>query len=273
MIGKGVFMPSLSVLKEDLKDSVSSQIFEDIQIYKEKMSFENDHRMRLHFQRVSGVLPSSINRIIYDKKLPLPQTIYNIYSTIHETKKYEDLFEKIPKDVAEFLKRSLLKSSLGEERCEKTEKYVLDNQIAMRIYNDCAGFGTSLKEIKRQYGEYGIAEANKLKEMKVLEIKESGHVSWGKIRITATPTTIKRQLLFNTEAYYRPLKSMFPNENIIFTRIENVSQDAYVRIIKEYKKAYENINDIINLDAQASVEQRMDVKVFLGGIVDKVNGL
>lgn len=264
-------MRSLALTDDVLKKSVKDHFLEEMYSYKSRMGFKSDWQMIEHLEKKSEVSKPTIHRAMTDSKtFPTPQTFYNLYASMYETNKYEDVISKVPKEVAEYFKRYLLKSSCGEVHDSSAEEYILRDQLALRIYNECAGTGSTVEKIQQKFGDFGITEMNKLKNMNVLKI-EKNLVRWGRIRINATPSNVQRQLIFNIEKYYRPFHSNRKFENFLFSRIENTSPETYRLILIEMAEMWESVSKKLENESLTKRESELTVKFCFGGILDKVS--
>jgi hypothetical protein len=95
---------SLIVLNDDiLRKSVKDHLISEMYNYKDRMGFKNDWQMFTHLEKKSEVSRPTIRRVLLDHKtIATPQTFYNLYSSMYETNKYEDLISRVPQEVAEY---------------------------------------------------------------------------------------------------------------------------------------------------------------------------
>jgi hypothetical protein len=264
-------MGNLAIAENILKKTVKDHLLDEMSIFKNKMGFKNDWQLITYLEKKSDVPKSSIHRVLTDKKtIPTPQTFYNLYSSLYETNKYEEVISKVPKDVAEYFTKYLLKSSCSEVHDISVEEYILKDQLALRIYNECAGTGSTLEKIQLKFGEFGINEMHKLKNMNVLKI-ENGSIRMGKVRISSTPSNIQRRLLFNLEKYYRPFQATRKDENFLFSRIENTSPATYKEIVNDIQELWNKVSERLEREAKTKNDSELTVKFCFGGLLDKVS--
>jgi len=264
-------MGSLALSDDILKKSVKDHLLDEMSSYKSRMGFKSEWQMIAHLEKKSKISKPTIHRAMNDDKtFPTPQTLYNLYTSMYETTKYEEIVSKVPEEVAEYFKRYLLKSSCGEVYDSSIEEYLLRDQLALRIYNECAGAGSTIEKIQQKFGEFGINEMNKLKNMNVLKI-EKNIVKLGKVRINATPSNVQKQLLFNIEKYYRPFHSNRKFENFLYSRIENTSPETYREILIDVTKLWESVSRKLENESLTKRDSELTVKFCFGGIFDKIS--
>lgn len=265
-------MANLKLQESELKKNVRDHLVDELCAIKGKMGFENDWQLIQHLVRESSVPKSSIHRILKkDNSNPTPETTYNLYATIYNTRKYEDLITKVPNEVADYFKKYLLRNSTSEERSEEVEDYILKNQLALRIYNESAGTGTTVDAIQKKYGEFGLNETHKLKRMKVVLIDDKGGVRLGKIRISSTPSNVQKRMIFNVDNYFRPFATAKKYENTMFNRIENTSPTTYRKIIDEYESLWLKVGEMLEKESLEKNDSELTIKFVLGGFLDKIS--
>jgi hypothetical protein len=254
-----------------LKKTVAQHLASELNLFKEKMGFDSNNQVREYFQKNANIGGTTIQRIVTNQIIaPTPQTAFNIYSTIHKTRNFDELLSKLPSEVALFLSNGLLRGTANGEHCPKTEDYVLENQVALRIYNDCTGFGCELKDIKHNYGEMGLNEVHKLCQMRVLKITRENKVILGEVRLSANPMPLKKRIVFNINNYYRPHKAHDNDENLIASMVEDISPGAYIKIRNEYYTFLKSARAIMIKDEKENPQNKLTTKICLGAFLDKI---
>lgn len=263
-------MKEALILKE-YQVSLTDQIVEDLINFKFDKNFESDRKLRDFFTANSKVNGRAVTRILNrETTLPAVETVYQIYSTILDTSKYNEVLEKAPRVVSKFISDYSHKNTIQKDNSEVSNRYLFENQLAMKLYFKCSGHGISLEEIKRKHGEDGFEEILNMQRLRIVEIDSDSHVKLGTAGLSLNIARHGEISAFLIKNFYRPNATLKKGSNFISNRWESVSPQAYNELINTLEEAVTKIGKIIKKDDLEKPSNQQTKKFCLTTFIDEI---
>lgn len=256
---------------QDYKISLTNQIVEDLTCFKISNNLETDYKLGQYFDSRSSISGKTIQRILSrETNLPPIETVYQIYSTIFGTDKYDEIMEKAPRVISKFITDYSNKGSIRRTSTVATNRYLHESQLAMKLYYKCCGHGISLEEIRKKHGEDGINEIKKMEEFKIVKIDSESMVKLGSYSFVVDIESHGKVTAFLANSFYRPGAAMKKGGNFIFNRCESVSPNAYGEMIGVLEDAVAKLGKIIKKDDLEKNTYQQTEKFCLSTFIDKI---
>ena len=189
---------------------------------------------------------------------------------MYETRVYEQVIQKSPEAIGQYISNYVTKSTAQYNPSQNEDKYLLENQLALRIYLDCTGHGLSYEKLKNRYGEMGTDELYKMINMKILQIDEKLHITWGEVVLSNGQKTTAEIGAFFFKHVYSP-KIGRTGLNALYTKYTSISPAAYYNIIAEVEASASRIQQIIRQDDVQSTKKDQSIKLAFAAMVDKLH--
>lgn len=234
---------------KEYKVSLTNQIIEDLITFKANKDFESEWKLAEFFSANSRVNGRTIQRILNrETTIPAGETVYQIYSTLLQTDKYNEVLERAPRVIAKFITDYTHKDTVRKETSEAVNKYLLSTPLAMKLYFKCSGHGIALEEIQKKHGEDGLTEIYEMERLRIVKIDPDSKVTLGKISPDVNISTHGQISSFLTQHFYRPGSALKKGSNFISNRWESVSPEAYAELINTLEEATLKMAKIIKKD-------------------------
>lgn len=256
---------------KEYKLSLTEQIVEDLISFKQTKGFESDRKLRDYFTKNSRVNGRSITRIINgETTLPSVDTVFHIYSTLLETSEYTEILKRAPRVVSNFINSYSHKNTIPKESSELANRYLHENQLAMKLYFQCCGHGIRLTEIQKDHGEAGILEIFRMEKMHIVKIDSESKVKLGSTGLNLSVTNHAEISSFMMKQFYRPSATLKKGSNFISSRWESVSPQAYNEMINVLEEAMSKIEKIVKADDLEKPEYMQTKKFCLTTFIDEI---
>lgn len=255
----------------EYKISLTDQIIEDLITFKLAKKLESEWKLVEFFTAHSKVNGRTIQRILNrETSIPAGETVYQIYSTILHTDKYNEILERAPKVVAKFITDYTHKDSVKKETSEAVNRYLLSNQLAMKLYFKCSGHGITLEEIEKRHGEDGLTEIYEMERLRIVKIDNNTKVRLGKVSPDVNIATHGQISSFLTKNFYRPGHALKKGSNFISNRWESVSPEAYSELINTLEEATAKMAKIIKKDDLDKAPSHQTKKFCFSLFIDEI---
>lgn len=247
----------------DEKDLVLDILSRDLEQFVAKSKAPNQ-RIRLISEK-TNIHIKTLNRIIKKENRPTYTTVFKIYKYLTDSQSMDELMEKSPKVIADYLVNGNKPSSLVnfDAVTEKHDSEFTDNPIFMEIYVLCSIADMQIQDIQNKFGEYGLQLVNTACAQFILEKKSNNKIALGPKKIFLTPEIIFSMGLTISKRYTKSYLSYENAKNYISFLAEGLSDEGYKKWIEIDEKAYLQKKEIFN-----NPKLKGTKKVFTFNIVD-----
>ena len=183
--------------------------------------------------------------------VPHVRTLVNIYAQMYDTDSLAEIISKAPEQIGNYIRNNHTNYTVAENASGKSKNLPLQTELTIspifnQIYLMTAGeYGTELSMIRKQFGEYGLKELDKLLSTGFVEIDADDKItrkeklSWDvKVRKNFSKTIINE--IYNEENVDNK------NQNYISVIMGSVTPDVYKSIRAKMKKHNDEILGMVN---------------------------
>jgi len=214
-----------------------------------------------------GIHEKTLKRLIECQNKPGYQTLLKIYRVLFNTQQDNDVLEKSPEIVKQFL------MGHNPKPFESQVTYSLDVEMEINrdpvfaeIYLMAATGGVTREYVMFQFGQYGDRLLQKMLDQKVLIPQDKYRHVLGPQQATLGPDTLKHLGQLCVEHYLKPENGDLSGENFHAFFAENLSEDAYNEWIQIDEEAIKKKLQVVNRPGSQG-----DIRVFTFTATDTIS--
>ncbi|WP_374035553.1 hypothetical protein ACES2I_07555 [Bdellovibrio bacteriovorus] len=247
-----------------IQDQVSQDIGRFLQRHKDprKGLTQLSAKTRIHTK--------TLKRLILKEHNPTYQTLYKLYSCLTGSADLGQMLNSAPELIQEKLKRTdpQLKSSPLHKYNVNVEHELIKDPCFSELYvlADTKPFDT--KFVRGRFGEYGMEILQKMLQMNVLRVLESGRYALGSNRSTFSAEAIKAVGLRITEKYSKPARTDENYANYMNLFFESINESTYRRWLDIDVQAFQDKMRLLE-----DPSSRGSLPVFMFNVIDTLQEL
>ncbi len=222
---------SRDISNHDIDEALKEQVAHDLS---QKIDqFKSPSKGLKQLGQMMGIHDKTLKRLIDKQNRPNYQTLLKIYRCLLKTQKDNVVWEKAPKIVQEFFKKSAFHPPTSQIDYEMdVEKEIVKNPVFAEIYFLCGTGGITREYIRFQFGQMGDDIFEKMIEEDIICPKDHHKFELGNKRATLSPETIKHLAIHFMETFAKPELNDQSGANFLALYAQGVNQETYNSWIK-----------------------------------------
>lgn len=218
-------------------EAVTKQVVEDLKLELSKAkNLKNGLGL---LARKSGIHQKTLVRILNFENRPGYLTIFKIYRVLLNTEIDNEVLERAPLVIQEFLKKyNPQKVTAKVQFNASIGKDLLQDRLFYELYFLCGSGEVSKPELKERYGTYGLTMLEKLVKLGVVQKLENGKFTIGTVRVNLDSAALKDAALDLVDSFFKPDLAQLDGNNFIGVFAEGLSAPAYREWLKIDEEAF-----------------------------------